>query len=1457
MAGDFLQNRQAFVSICLVFVIVFLELNRSEQLLVWAEGGNEWNKSPVPCTNVTHIDVTQDSSILITANVSDPCNISVSVPSEKGLHLDILQASNWTLYEYIYVTTDEQEKCWDDKDIVAFTEHPGLCSIRFDSKNFEINVKASILMNISLLNLNKDERMNKNQTTELDNENSCCNKSSLEYCNMVESYDSVFYVRALNISIDQLLANNNALNTTYKEHYNLKILGSVPEYVYVVEMPAIPPECQTHVHHRSFEAHCPLANISTFLIYEQIYDPSIPCALNVSRRNAVHISSEAFESLHSIQYLLFSHNRIETVDGVFHGLESLKVLDLSDNILESLLGNVFSGILSLQQLYLQRNILHTLSPGVFNNLFSLQVLNLEQNKITSVASSTQNLSIFNDLHNLKILNLNANLLLSLEGNSFQTLHQLCFLNLNRNQLPNLPTGIFESQENLRGLWLDDNDLSELLPHTFQQLENLSILSLQNDYLTTLHDNAFVGLGNLTELNLNDNLIIKLNINVFKYLKKLSVLHLHGNQLEVLKSGLFDDLLDLESLWLHNNYIVEIQLGLFKRLHKLRRLLLNSNYLEVLLPGLFDSLGNLTELDLSDNMLTELDVNLFQTLHKLSILSLHTNQLRQLKPGIFDRLSNLTELWLYENHLTELDGNIFQSLQKLSLLVMHTNQLKDLKPGIFDSLSNLTQLWLSKNQLTELDANIFQGLHKLSVLSMKSNQLRQLKPGIFDNCVHLTELWLYENHLTELDGKIFNNLNKLNILLLHENQLRDLKPGIFDSLGNLTDLWLFGNQLTELDVKVFQSLHKLPSLVLYANQLRELKSGMFDSLGNLTEVWLYENQLTALDANIFQRLYKLSILGLHKNQLRELKPGIFDSLGNLTELSLYENHLTELDINLFQGLHKLSILSLYNNYLTLIKPDTFYDQSQLSELHLNDNSISVLSSGLFLSLRGLKRLEIERNNLSNLQPGVFKSLGNLSHLWLHYNKLTQLSMNVFQGLLNLEYLTLSGNGLTYLESFTFQHLESLLVLKMGENKLLEIQKDAFKGNLHLQLVDLTFNPLGRLTYDSLSELENNTTISVDSEAVCKCIIHQDKGPRCAARKDLSPYLSCEPLLYKEVIRLTVWLLGLSIIVANSVVIFWGCVQLRKEKTKRDEVKQKLLIVNLAAADLLMGLYLLILGAVDNHYGTYFPFHAEKWRTSLLCKFSAVLSVLSSEASLFFLTLISFDRFWSLKNISRQNLLHTRMSRVIATVAIWALAIVLSTIPLGLDDEDFEFSQVCIGLPIARRINFHTEREPLNVSLTDSDRVDNISFQTLNVTGTSLAPYYSISLFLGVNFFCCVSVAICYISIFSIIIYTRTVAHLTMNVSRWRREVRTALKMGIIVITDFVCWMPIIIIGILVQTEYTELSPTTYAWVIAFALPINSAVNPFLYAIGQWISNYYLENKKRTQREDNIPMQETRF
>ena len=70
---------------------------------------------------------------------------------------------------------------------------------------------------------------------------------------------------------------------------------------------------------------------------------------------------------------------------------------------------------------------------------------------------------------------------------------------------------------------------------------------------------------------------------------------------------------------------------------------------------------------------------------------------------------------------------------------------------------------------------------------------------------------------------------------------------------------------------------------------------------------------------------------------------------------------------------------------------------------------------------------------------------------------------------------------------------------------------------------------------------------------------------------------------------------------------------------------MLLSNLAVSDLLMGVYMLVIASADIYFGKYFSMQSEMWRTSATCRITGAISIISSEASVFFVTLISIDRF----------------------------------------------------------------------------------------------------------------------------------------------------------------------------------------------------------------------------------------
>ena len=304
-----------------------------------------------------------------------------------------------------------------------------------------------------------------------------------------------------------------------------------------------------------------------------------------------------------------------------------------------------------------------------------------------------------------------------------------------------------------------------------------------------------------------------------------------------------------------------------------------------------------------------------------------------------------------------------------------------------------------------------------------------------------------------------------------------------------------------------------------------------------------------------------------------------------------------------------------------------------------------------------------------------------------------------------------------------------------------------------------------------------------------------------------------------------------------------------------------------SDLLMGIDMIILAVADVYYNDYFPSFSTNWRNGPLCKLASCLSILSSEASVFLITLITFDRFIGVTfPFARIKL--KRKSAWACVTFIWITCIIFSVVPVQLSEkasELLEVSEVCVGVPIVRRPVVVVNTEVAEIVSTDVEV--NYSFQTTGsvsssavyfgspnsgtfdlkykeklsyslystslLIGNKLATYFSIVIFIGVNLTCFVFIAVMYIGMYTAA--RKSAKNVGRNHSNSNEEIRMTVKMSAIVLTDFFTWVPLTIACILVQANYIEIHPVVYAWTVAFIIPINSAINPFLYTLITLIQN----------------------
>ena len=309
-----------------------------------------------------------------------------------------------------------------------------------------------------------------------------------------------------------------------------------------------------------------------------------------------------------------------------------------------------------------------------------------------------------------------------------------------------------------------------------------------------------------------------------------------------------------------------------------------------------------------------------------------------------------------------------------------------------------------------------------------------------------------------------------------------------------------------------------------------------------------------------------------------------------------------------------------------------------------------------------------------------------------------------------------------------------------------------------------------------------------------------------------FSSCDDLMKNRALRTCLWVLGISTLLGNiSVIVLRTILEKERRGTRQGRERrsampgqerrvQPFLLINLAVSDFLMGIYLLIIAIKDAQWqGEYFK-HDFDWRAGSVCQLAGALCMLSSEVSVVMLTLITFDRLVCVV-FPFSNARLTSRKAYVSCAVIWVFGIVISCLPvMGMEYFSgeknvawfFGRSSVCLPLQLS-------EDKPAGWE-------------------------YSVGFFIALNLFAFIFILVAYIAIYCTVQTSARRAGST----RMNQDAAMARKMMCIVLTDFCCWMPVIVIGILSLTgNFYDPKKLVYVVIAIFVLPVNSSINPILY------------------------------
>ena len=228
---------------------------------------------------------------------------------------------------------------------------------------------------------------------------------------------------------------------------------------------------------------------------------------------------------------------------------------------------------------------------------------------------------------------------------------------------------------------------------------------------------------------------------------------------------------------------------------------------------------------------------------------------------------------------------------------------------------------------------------------------------------------------------------------------------------------------------------------------------------------------------------------------------------------------------------------------------------------------------------------------------------------------------------------------------------------------------------------------------------------------------------------------------------------------------------------------------------MGVYLAIISAADGLYRGSYLWKDEDWRHSAMCRAAGVLSVLSSEVSVAIVCLITLDRFLVLQfPCSQYQFSHK--SALVACGMVWSGCLILTVAPLipGLSHwQYYSQSGICIPLPITR-----------------TDFAGHVySFCVKNVLNSILLLHAAVAQL----------IIYCHIR-------TNTICASEAKTGSKAKDLTIARRFLTVAISDFLCWFPVGLLGLLASHGVKVVDEINVAMAI-IVLPLNSALNPYLY------------------------------
>ena len=365
--------------------------------------------------------------------------------------------------------------------------------------------------------------------------------------------------------------------------------------------------------------------------------------------------------------------------------------------------------------------------------------------------------------------------------------------------------------------------------------------------------------------------------------------------------------------------------------------------------------------------------------------------------------------------------------------------------------------------------------------------------------------------------------------------------------------------------------------------------------------------------------------------------------------------------------------------------------------------------------------------------------------------------------------------------------NLQSLNLSHCNVHTVQGQGFPWLTSLQMLDVRGCPLTTFPKSTFLGLSSLRRIFADNHKVCcpAALPAGLVGDQCMAPTD--EISSCRDLLRSELYRVSLAVFAILATVGNALTLLRVFVLKGKQQSG---------YAISCVCDFTMGVYLVVVGVADRVYMNIYLWEDTAWKTSVTCKVAGFLSLLSSEVSAAIICLITVDRFLVIK-FPFSRFRFRWFSAQLGCLVLWTMGTVLAVVPLLPATSSWHFysqTGICIPLPVTRQ---------------DFPGHD-----------------YAFAVMIVFNFVLFLIIAVSQL-VFYMAVRGQSMKEQYDGDGR-SKDLAVARRLFIMVASDFLCWFPIGLLGVLASRDI-PISGEVNVGMAIFVLPLNSALNPFLYSL----------------------------